>query len=60
MIQPLDYDWEACHRRLYENQATYCEVYAPSFHLKRRDELAAEIKKFAEHCASRVPIPNGR
>src|SRR5262249_11473838 len=22
MIQPLDYDWAACYRRLYENQAT--------------------------------------
>ncbi|MCR4413846.1 MAG: hypothetical protein NUV77_15610 [Thermoguttaceae bacterium] len=47
-IQPSDYDWPELYRKLYENRATYCEVYAPSFTLKRKDKLAEEIRRFAE------------
>ena len=49
-IQPSDYDWRAMYDLLRANGATYCEVYATSFTLKRRDQLAAEIERFAEEC----------
>lgn len=57
MIQPQDYDWPAVFAKVYENNATYCEVYAPSFGLQRKDLLAAEIKKFARHVAEKAPMP---
>lgn len=50
MIQPQDYDWPLVFAKLYANQATYCEVYAPSFTLQRKALLTDEIRKFAEHC----------
>ena len=49
-IQPTDFPWSQLYKKLYQNRSTYCEVYAPSFHGERRDELAEEIRKFAEHC----------
>ncbi len=57
MIQPRDYEWAACYQKLYENQATYCEVYAPSFTMKNKAQLASEIKKFSGHCATKAPLP---
>ncbi|MDQ3623875.1 MAG: hypothetical protein M3463_15530 [Verrucomicrobiota bacterium] len=57
MIQPSDYDWAACYRKLYENKATYCEVYAPSFTRERKEQLAEEIRKFADYCKKRAPLP---
>jgi len=55
-IQPGDYAWPELFRKLYENRATYCEVYAPSFTLKRSTELAAEIRKFDEHIRTGGPL----
>ncbi len=55
-IQPQDYDWTVMFQKLYENQATYCEIYAPSFTLARHDLLAGEIRKFADHCAKNGPL----
>ncbi len=55
-IQPGDYAWPELFRKLYENRATYCEVYAPSFTLKRSAELAAEIRKFDEHIRTGGPL----
>jgi len=49
-IQPSDFPWSKLYEKLYQNESTYCEVYAPSFLGKRREELAHEIRKFAEHC----------
>jgi len=49
-IQPSDFPWSQLYEKLYQNGSTYCEVYAPSFLGKNRDELAEEIRKFAEHC----------
>jgi hypothetical protein len=57
MIQPRDYDWPVVFEKLYQNQATYCEVYAPSFTLARRAQLAEEVRKFAEHCRKSTPLP---
>ena len=57
MIQPRDYDWTEVFAKLYENRATYCEVYAPSFTMERKDLLAAEIRKFSEHCRAAAPLP---
>jgi hypothetical protein len=56
-IQPRDYDWAELYKKLHENHATYCEVYAPSFSLQRKDLLAAEIRRFAEHCRRQAPLP---
>lgn len=59
-IQPGDYAWSELFRNLYENRATYGEVYAPSFTLKRSTELAAEIRKFDEHIRTDGPLlPDG-
>jgi len=49
-IQPSDFPWSRLYEKLYQNESTYCEVYAPSFLGKRREELAHEIRKFAEQC----------
>ena len=49
-IQPSDFPWSKLYGKLYQNQSSYCEVYAPSFLGKNRDALAEEIRKFAEHC----------
>ena len=43
-----------------ENQATYCEVYAPSFSLERQSLLADEVRKFADHCRKTPPLPRDR
>jgi hypothetical protein len=51
MIQPQDYDWAAVFRRLYDVRATYGEVYAPSFTLAHKAQLAEEIRKFARRAA---------
>jgi len=53
-IQPTDFPWQNLYEKLYENRATYCEVYAPSFVGNRREELAQEIRKFAEHCRAGI------
>ena len=55
-IQPGDYDWSAMFQQLSANQATYGEVYAPSFTKPHRDQLAQEIRKFADRCRERVPL----
>jgi hypothetical protein len=60
MIQPRDYDWPVVFPKLYQNQATYCEVYAPSFTLEHKAQLAEEVRKFAEHCRKKVPLPRTR
>ena len=57
MIQPGDYDWPQVFQKLYENTATYCEVYAPSFSAEHKKELAAEIEKFAAHVRNKAPLP---
>jgi hypothetical protein len=57
MIQPQDYEWPDVFAKLYETKATYCEVYAPSFTMARKELLAAEVKKFAEHVAKAPPLP---
>jgi chitodextrinase len=52
-IQPQDYDWTLLYGYLYANDATYAEVYTPSFSLARKDLLAAEIARFAStRCAA--------
>ena len=56
-IQPGDYDWAAMFRQLSANQATYCEVYAPSFTKPHRDQLAQEIRDFAGRCRGGIPLP---
>jgi len=56
-IQPRDFDWAAMYRKLHACKATYCEVYAPSFTQKSKDQLAREIAKFARHCAKAPPRP---
>ena len=58
-IQPSDFPWSQLYEKLYQNGSTYCEVYAPSFLGKNRDELAEEIRKFAEHCRQ-DDLPNNR
>jgi hypothetical protein len=55
-IQPGDYPWSEMFRKLYENRATYCEIYAPSFTLPRSAELAAEIRKFDQHIRTHGPL----
>jgi hypothetical protein len=50
MIQPQDYDWTAVFQRLYQTQAAYCEVYAPSFAKEHSRQLAEEIHKFMTYC----------
>ncbi len=55
-IQPRDYPWSALFRKLRENRATYCEVYAPSFTMPRRAELADEIRKFDEYIRAHGPL----
>jgi hypothetical protein len=50
MIQPQDYDWTAVFKRLYDNKAAYCEVYAPSFEKEHRRQLTDEIAKFMTYC----------
>ncbi len=57
MIQPRDYDWPIVFEKLYQNQATYCEVYTPSFTMQHKAQLAEEIRKFAEHCQKKPPVP---
>ncbi|MCX7014411.1 MAG: hypothetical protein NTW86_17985 [Candidatus Sumerlaeota bacterium] len=57
MIQPRDYDWTACYANLYKNKVTYCEVYAPSFTLEHKDQLAEEIRKFAETGKEKPLLP---
>ena len=58
-IQPLDFDWSKMYERLYQNKATYCEVYTPSFLRQRKRELAAQIRRFAEHSRSHGPLLPG-
>jgi hypothetical protein len=53
MIQPQDYDWAATFAHLYAKQATYAEVYVPSFALANKEKLKAEIARFAAHCLER-------
>ena len=55
MIQPQDYDWPAVFQRLYAVKATYAEVYAPSFTLEHRKQLADEIGKFMTYCQKQEP-----
>ncbi len=50
MIQPRDYPWAEVFARLYQTRATYCEVYASSFTLAGREQLAAEIARFDARC----------
>ena len=57
MIQPRDYDWPRVFEKLYENKATYCEVYTPSFTMEHKAQLAEEIRKLAEHCKQKTPLP---
>ena len=47
------------HIRLLDIGLKYCEVYAPSFLGNNRDQLAEEIRKFAEHCQQN-DLPNNR
>jgi hypothetical protein len=64
MIQPFDYaNWDDIYGVLYTNNATYCEVYAPSFftaggaaqpHLS---DLRAEIAAFDTYVQSATPAP---
>ena len=55
-IQPSDFQWAKLFEKLYQNRSTYCEIYAPSFLGERREELAREIRRFAEHCrATELP-----
>ena len=55
-IQPGDYDWPNLFEKLYANQATYCEIYAPSFTRRQKAELAREIQRFADHIRARGPL----
>ncbi len=57
MIQPQDYDWQAVYKLLYQNKATYCEVYTPSFGLKRAPQLAEQIQLFKDFCDKQTPLP---
>lgn len=57
MIQPRDYQWAEVFARLYETGATYCEVYAPSFTMAGREQLAAEIARFDAHCRRETSRP---
>ncbi len=51
-IQPADYDWGVLFGRLYENRATYCEVYAPSFSMQSPRGTGDGDYAF---CRARVP-----
>lgn len=55
-IQPTDFPWSKLYAKLYQNRSTYCEVYAPSFLGKNRQELAREIARFAEHWRTSEPV----
>jgi len=57
MIQPSDYPWAEVFARLYQTRATYCEVYAPSFTMAGREQLAAEIARFDAHCRRETSRP---
>jgi hypothetical protein len=60
-IQPADYDWKVLYQKLYENHATYCEVYAPSFTQKRKSLLRDEISRFARTIQEQGPLlPAGK
>ena len=59
-IQPRDYDWAVLYGRLYENRAAYCEVYAPSFTMQSKGQLAEQIGKFAAHFRRSPPVPTAR
>ncbi len=54
-IQPGDYDWAALYELVKATQATYCEVYLPSFAGPRRGLLAEQIRLFAARCAQDGP-----
>ncbi len=54
--QAADYDWPAAFGRLYRNNATYCEIYASSFLLAHKAQLADEIRKFAEHAQTLAKV----
>lgn len=49
MIQPQDYDWGPVFARLNANDATYAEVYLPSFTLAHAQQLRTEIAAFKEN-----------
>ena len=53
MIQPKDYDWKAVFQHLYDKNATYGEVYTPSFSMKNAADLKAEIARFATYCSEK-------
>jgi hypothetical protein len=55
-IQPQDYNWTTLYGHLYRNDATYAEVYLPSFSLASKALLASEIKKFSDsRCGAPAP-----
>jgi len=66
MIQPEDYsDWPGIFQHLYTNDATYCEIYAPSFYDNAGNaqphlwQLQNEITKFKNHVMAMTPSPAG-
>jgi len=59
-IQPKDCDWKRAYHNLRQDQATYCEVYVPSFHLKNKDQLFREIESFDHDCRQRIPMPSAK
>lgn len=55
-IQPDDFDWPKLFEKLYQNKATYCEIYTPSLLQKRKALLADEIRKFAQASTNQGPL----
>ena len=58
-IQPAAYDWHRMYERAHAVRATFVEVYAASFTLERREELAEAVARFAAHVEEAVPLPPG-
>ena len=57
-IQPRDFDWADMYAKVRAAKATYCEVYAPSFSGRNKEQLAREIGTFARHCEKAPPLPD--
>lgn len=55
MIQPQDYDWTKVYSRPVAVNASYVEVYLPSFNLARSAQLKTEIANFCTLCSTTTP-----
>lgn len=60
-IQPQDFNWTNLFAMLYQNNATYCEIYTPSFNNSQPHKamLVQEISKFADYVEGLYADPTG-